>query len=168
MHAFRVAHEARDARKRVDLRDESGDRVLAGRRAAARTIITESVLRREVSRDLETLMNTINMASSEDLTEFEAVRSSILNFGVPDITHRSIQEITVDDISRELELALTTYEPRLLRDSIEVRRDHNVGDDDLKVRFFIRADLFCDPINVPVEFVADLQVDSGAISISRA
>ena len=31
MYAFRTAHEARDAKKKIDLRDESGERVIASR-----------------------------------------------------------------------------------------------------------------------------------------
>jgi len=59
MHAFRSAFEARDSRKKLDLRDESGERMIATRRTAARVAITEPTLRREVSRDLDALLNTI-------------------------------------------------------------------------------------------------------------
>ena len=46
MHAFRAAHDARDAKKKLDLRDEeSGERIIAGRRGPARAAITEPVLR---------------------------------------------------------------------------------------------------------------------------
>jgi len=38
---------------------------------------------------------------------------------------------------------------------------------DLKVRFIVRADLFCEPLNVPIEFVADVEVDTGKIMIAR-
>ena len=31
----------------------------------------------------------------------------------------------------------------------------------------VRADLICDPVNVPVEFVADVELDSGKIKINR-
>ena len=55
MHAFRSAHAARDATKKIDLRDESGERIIAGRRSAGRSPITELQLRREVARDLELL-----------------------------------------------------------------------------------------------------------------
>ena len=41
------SHAAKDAKK-VDMRTESGERTLAGRRLPARQVITESVLRREV------------------------------------------------------------------------------------------------------------------------
>jgi type VI secretion system protein ImpF len=46
-------------------------------------------------------------------------------------------------------------------------RDTAVDAADLKVRFIVRADLACDPLNVPIEFVADVEIDSGKIVINR-
>jgi type VI secretion system protein ImpF len=167
MYAFRAAHEARDAKTKLDLRDEAGERVIAGRRMAVRTAITEPALRREVAQDLDALMNTIAMESSEDLSPFEHARRSILNFGLPDITHRSIDEMSVDDVSDEIKAALIRHEPRLVPASIRVSKDAEINEAELKVRFVVRADLVCEPLNVPVEFVADLELDSGNISVGR-
>jgi type VI secretion system protein ImpF len=167
MYAFRSAHDARDARKKIDLRDESGERVIATRRTAARVAITEPMLRREVARDLNALMNTIAMESTQNLQSFEHVRKSILNFGFPDIAHRSIDELSLDDVKYEIATVLTSYEPRLVRDTVQVTRDTTVDAADLKVRFIVRADLSCEPLNVPIEFVADVEIDTGKIMINR-
>jgi type VI secretion system protein ImpF len=167
LFAFRAAHQAHDAKKKLDLRDQSGERVLAGRRASPRHVITESLLRREVSQDLGALMNTVNLGSSIDLQEFPKVGHSILNYGIPDLAHRSIDEFTVDDIGREIAAALRDFEPRIVSDTIRVERDHTVRSEALKIRFVVRADLSCTPLDVPVEFVADIQVDTGKISINR-
>jgi len=167
MYAFREAHRRRDATKKLDERDEAGERVIAGRRASPRAIITEALLRQEVSSDLEVLMNTINLAAAIDLGELERVRHSILNFGFPDVAHRTIDEMTLDDIRHEFLTVLRDFEPRIAPDTIEIARDHAVTTDELKVRFMVRADLCCEPLNVPVEFVADLAVDTGKIVINR-
>src|SRR3954447_7720951 len=113
MYAFRSAYAARDATKKVDLRDESGERIISGRRSVGRSPITESMVRREVARDLEALMNTVALESAEDLTEFAYVRKSVLNFGLPDIVHRTIDEAAVSDVQAEIESVLTNFEPRL-------------------------------------------------------
>jgi type VI secretion system protein ImpF len=124
------------------------------------------MLCREVARDLDALMNTIAMESSVDLEPFAQVRKSILNFGLPDIAHRSIDEISVNDLQYEIATVLMNYEPRLLRGTIQVKRD--VTDPaDLKIRFVVHADLHCEPLNLPVEFVADVDVDNGKIVINR-
>jgi type VI secretion system protein ImpF len=167
MYAFRSAHAARDATKKVDLRDEAGERVIAGRRSVGRAPITEPMLRKEVAQDLEALMNTVALESSEDLRDFEYVRKSILNFGLPDLVHRTTDETSVDDVKNEIETVLETFEPRLDPDSIHAERDKNVDSTELKVRFVVQADLRCEPVDVPVEFVADVELDGSAIQINR-
>ena len=154
-------------KKKIDLRDESGERVIASRRTTARVAITEPMLRREVARDLDALMNTIALESTQDMHAFEHVRKSILNFGFPDIAHRSIDEISVDDVGHEIETVLTAFEPRLIAASIHVTRDASVDAAELKIRFIVSADLSCEPLNVPVEFVADVELDTGKILINR-
>jgi type VI secretion system protein ImpF len=167
MHAFRSAYAARDSKKAVDLRDESGERVIAGRRSVGRFPITELQLRREVARDLDSLMNTVALESAEDIREFGFVRKSILNFGLPDIGHRMLDEGSTDDVRNEIQNVLMNYEPRIDRNSIRISRDTSVQSHELKIRFIVRAELFCEPVNVPVEFVADLDVDVGSIQINR-
>jgi type VI secretion system protein ImpF len=167
MLAFRNAYDARDGRKKLDLRDESGERVIASRRTSGRTPISESLLRREVAHDLEVLLNTVALESTDDLANFERVRASILNFGFPDIAHRSIDEISVEDLKDEITSVLMTYEPRLERNSIRARRDNSIGKEELKLRFVVHADLHCEPLNVPIEFIADVDLDSGNIQVSR-
>src|ERR1700704_6742741 len=90
MHVFRAAHETKDAKRIIDQRNEAGDRVIAGRRLRARQVISESMLRREVSRDLEALLNTVAMESTVDMSEAAYVRKSILNFGLPDVSTRTL------------------------------------------------------------------------------
>ena len=167
MFAFRSAHAAKDATTKIDLRDEAGDRVIAGRRAVGRTPISEPLLRREVAKDVEALMNTVALESCEDLSDFECVRKSVLNFGLPDIVHRSIDEVGVNDVKGEIETALRHFEPRLESNTIHAARDGSIDKTELKVRFLVQADLRCDPVNVGVEFVADVDVDGTAIQINR-
>src|SRR5882672_4335518 len=131
MFAFRSAHAARDAKKRSTPQNEAGERVVPSRRSAGRVPITESQLRREVARDLESLMNTVALESADDIQPFEYVRKSILNFGFPDIAHRSIDEISVDDVKDEICTVLMNYESRLIRGTIHVTRDNTVDAADL-------------------------------------
>jgi type VI secretion system protein ImpF len=167
MYAFRAAHDKRDAKQRLDLRDEAGERVIAARRVTMRHPISESGLRREVMTDLLGLLNTTNLDAAVDLADMPAVRGSILNFGFPDLSHRTIDENSLNEISREIEVALADFEPRLARKSIQARRDMAASVEALKLRFLVRADLRAQPVNVPVEFVAEVELDSGKIKIDR-
>ena len=165
MYAFRDAHDKRDAKVKLDLRDK-GERIIAARRVTTRPI-SEAGLRREVMTDLLNLLNTTNLDAAEDLSSAPAVRGSILNYGFPDLSWRTIDENSLNDIAREIEVALADFEPRLARNSIQAKRDISLNADDLKLRFVVRADLLARPVNVPVEFVAEVELDSGKIKIDR-
>lgn len=167
MFAFREAHRSKDAKVHLDLRDAGGERVVAGRRAAPRAAITESRLRQEIATDLEALVNTINFGSSTDLSSHDHVRRSVLNHGFPDIQNKSIDEYRVGSIKDELAQVLLAYEPRLLKQSIIVERDEGLDKAELKIRFIVRADLNCEPLNIPVQFVADVELDTGKIAIKN-
>jgi type VI secretion system protein ImpF len=168
MYAFRAAHEKKDGKSRLDLRDAEGERVIAARRVTTRSPISEAGLRREVMSDLASLFNTTNLAAAEDLSAAPAVRSSILNYGFPDLSRRSIDENSLVELSRQIEIALAAFEPRLAPGSIRARRDTTMSELELNIRFFVKADLLARPINVSVEFVAEIEIDSGKIKIDRA
>jgi type VI secretion system protein ImpF len=166
MYVFRAAHEAKDAKRIIDQRNEAGERVIAGRRLRARQVITESMLRREVSRDLDALLNTVAMEATVDMDDAPYVRKSILNYGLPDLSKRTIDETAVNEIPDEIRTAIMTYEPRLAAGSLRIERDTTVDPVELKIRFLVRAELVCHPVHVPVEFIADI-VETGKIIVNR-
>ena len=167
MSVFRIAHDKGDAKVALDLRDAGGERVIAARRAVTRAPISDMALRREVATDLVELLNTVNFGSSEDLSEAPEVARSILNYGLPDLTWRTIDESRLVEIAREIETALIDFEPRLASKSIRARRDNSASVDELKLRFIVGAELRTQPIATPVEFIADVEVDTGKIRIER-
>jgi type VI secretion system protein ImpF len=166
MHVFRTAHEAKDAKRIIDQRNEAGERVIAGRRLRARQIITESMLRREVSRDLDALLNTVALDATVDMENAPQVRKSILNFGLSDIALHTIDENGVEQIPDEIRIAVVNYEPRIAADTLRIERDQQIDPLELKIRFVIFGELVCHPVHVPVEFVADI-VEAGKIIINR-
>jgi type VI secretion system protein ImpF len=166
MHVFRTAHEAKDAKLIIDQRNEAGERVMASRRLGARQVITESMLRREVSRDLDALLNTVALEATVDMDNAPLVRKSILNFGLPDIAIRTIDENGLDEIPGEIRTAIVNYEPRIAPDTLRIERDKELDPVELKIRFVIRGELVCHPVHVPVEFVADI-VEAGKIVVNR-
>jgi len=166
MHVFRAAHEAKDAKRIIDQRNEAGERVIAGRRLRARQVITESMLRREVARDLDALLNTVALESTVNMDDAPYVRKSILNYGLPDLSNRTIDEAGVNEIPDEIRAAVINYEPRLAAGSLRIERDNTVDAVELKIRFLVRAELVCHPVHVPVEFIADI-VETGKIVVNR-
>ncbi len=166
MFAFRDAHRARDAKTTLDQRDRNGERVVAARKSL-RASVTEVQLRSELARDLDTLMNTTNLGGTQDLGDYPEVARSIVNFGLPDIVHRSLDEEKNTNIVDEIKTAIFNFEPRLVRSTVRVARDGRVDQAYMNIRFLVSGEMSCDPVAVPVEFVADLEVSTGHLGIMR-
>lgn len=167
MYIFRDANAARDAKKRVDLRNDEGARVLSGRRGMTRKPVSEPVLRREVNTNLTNIFNTTNLESIEDLTATPLVKNSILNFGIPSLSAITIDENKVNDVTGYLKDAIMRFEPRIIPHTIETKRDRSVDEAELTVRFNISGQLRCEPLDIPVEFIAEVEGDTGKFRIER-
>jgi type VI secretion system protein ImpF len=168
-HAERRSSASPTSEKKVapEKNGASPSRALADRRFASKMAVSESLLRAEVLKDMTMLVNTTALESSIDLRDLPHLRTSILNYGVPDIASRTLGDEGVEDISGEFETAFRTFEPRLVSGTVVVTRDTSIDDTELRVRFVVRGDLACHPVNVPVEFVADVEIDSRKIVIER-
>jgi type VI secretion system protein ImpF len=166
MFAFRGAHQERASRTASAAKDVNGEKVVASRRTT-RAAITEPLLRREVARDLGNLVNTVALQSAIDLGPFEAVRVSILNYGLPDVGSRYYDQVSNGKLAKDIEEAIRRYEPRLIGRTLKIRENYQSVEATLSVRFEISADLTCEPVAVPVTFLADVEMASGKIQISR-
>lgn len=165
MYAFRDAFENKDSAKREDRR-ERGERIISKRGSLGRFGVDDRQMRRTLSDDLTNLVNTIDLGSVEDIDDLPRVRRSILNFGLPDITHLTSEDTRVDEIATNLRDALLAHEPRLDRDSIQVSRGR-ADDLEQRIRFTVDAEMLSRPVNVPVEFVAEVDIHSGKVQVSR-
>lgn len=171
MYAFRAAADARDAKKEVDLRTDEGERVLASRRSTnlGRRVLSDSALKTLLAEDLEALLNTINLDSSDpELIEgLPSVRKSILNYGLKDMADKTVDESDrIDGIKDDLLAALRSYEPRLLYETMQVERDEE-NEEDLTIRFVVNSDMRADPVPTSVEFVTEVELDTGDIKINQ-
>lgn len=171
MYAFRSAAAAGDAKKQIDIRTEQGERVIASRRSTGerRRSLSDSALKALLAEDLAALLNTIDLESAapELLEGLANVKKSILNYGMRDLSDKTIDEsMRLDGIRHELEAALKRFEPRLLPRTMRVERDKE-NESDLTIRFIVRSDMRADPVPTSVEFVTEVELDSGEIKIDR-
>ena len=158
----------RGSRQSVAAQPGSGEAAaLPKRRFAVKVAATERLVREEVLTDLSMLCNTIALGEAIDLSELPHARTSILNFGIPDVAARTINDQELSSICADLSAALRHFEPRLLSESIHVERDASLDSVSLNLRLRVRAELLCTPVNVPVEFVADMELETRKIRIEK-
>lgn len=166
MLAFREAFEEGDARERLEER-VGGERVVSGRGLLRRRGAGEALLKRDLAVDLMSLANTIDLASAVDISDLDYVKRSIVNFGLPDFSALTSLETGVSDVGRLLKTALLAHEPRLRPESIHVEQSVEVDDESHRVSFSVTAEMAASPLDLPLEFVAEVEVGSGKIRLTR-
>ena len=120
----------------------------------------ESALRSTVRRELNWLLNTTNFESSQDLEMYPEVKTSVLNYGVPDLTGRASTSRAIQSRAQEIQHAITIFEPRMDPEKLGVEAQSNVERDNA-ISFMIRGDVTSAVKAMPVEFVADVEVETG-------
>jgi type VI secretion system protein ImpF len=123
-------------------------------------------LRAVIRRDLGWLLNTCNLASTEDLGPYPEVGSSVLNYGLPDLTGKSISNVDVITLERLVKQAVLDFEPRLLRNSIRVRAF--AAQDQMNrnaLTFQIEGTLWAHPAPVDVVLKSEFDLESGLVSV---
>lgn len=166
MFAFREAFNEGDARKRIEER-VGGERVISGRSALRRRGTDEALLKRDLAVDLLALANTIDLASTIDITDLDYVKRSVVNFGLPDFSALSSLDLGINEIGEHLKAALLAHEPRLRPESIHIEKNVEVDDASHRVSFSVSAEMACNPLDLPMEFVAEVEVGSGKMQLTR-
>ena len=129
-------------------------------------VLSPARLRECVRRDLTWLLNTTHLAAVQPLRDYPTVASSVLNYGMQELTGLSVSSMDVHALERTLTQVIANYEPRLLRSSVRVRlivdKDkmaHNA------VIFDIEAELWAQPLPLRLFLRTEIDLDSGSVAV---
>jgi type VI secretion system protein ImpF len=167
MQAFRAAFRERDSEKNVDMRSQEGERVIAGRRTTPRNSVSEAALRQDLASDLAALLNTVNLASAVDLEGLDEVQTSILNYGVDDLTSISANSSSAGNIPGKIRKVLQTYEARLAEGTVAVAPNEKLDELNTKLSLHVSAEMYATPSDIPIEFVADVEPFGSGVTLSK-
>lgn len=98
--------------------DDAPNDVQESRNKRVETIAT---LRKAVLRDLEALMNTSNLENTVDFSEYPEVATSVVNYGLPNMSGSTISSVDLPAIERFIAQAIKAYEPRILPNTVRVK-----------------------------------------------
>ena len=166
MQVFRQAHARRDAKLRDDATVE-GDRALSVRTRERRVGTDEETLRRHLSSDMASLMNTVNLDAAVPLDEHPYLQKSVLNFGFGDLSHVAGNVDGPAYIADLIRKTLMAYEPRLISESIEVTVSETSDIAGARLTFDIAAEMIASPVDIPLAFVAEVDNGAGKIEMTR-
>ena len=126
-------------------------------------VISLAKLRQCILRDLSWLLNTVRLEATEDLSECPSVQRSVLNYGLPSFTGRSIALIGVGETEDAIKQAILRFEPRLLPRSIKVKLIENSLREDAHntIALEIEAELWCQPLPLQMYMRTELDLEIG-------
>ncbi len=130
-------------------------------------MISHTALRQAVLRDLRWLLNTVNLATTDDLSAYPEVSQSTVNYGVSALAGKRMSEIDWVDMEDTIRRAIIAFEPRLLASTIDVRcvsetntlEHHNI------LSLEIRGMLWCVPHAQEFLFRTDIDLESGHMDL---
>lgn len=163
LHAFSEAFKKGDARK---LEKPDGD-ALSEDEAVRRHGLSEFQVRDAVLNDIGTIFSTIDLQSTVDISDLDFVSRSILNFGIYDIMSLTSEDTWTADIERNIVAAIVSYEPRVFPGSIRVEKSEKIDDVGQKIRLSIYAEVSNRPVNIPIDFTAEVDLSSGLAGVAQ-
>jgi len=120
----------------------------------------ETAMRVSVRRELGWLLNTVRLEASVDLEPYPQVKTSVLNYGMPDLTGRASTVAAVRARANQIAEQIRIFEPRLDADTLQVQAEPGVGLDNA-VSYIIRGDITSAVRAMPVQFFANVEVETG-------
>ena len=80
-----------------------------------------SYFREAVKRDLEWLMNTVNLESVINFDDFPELRGTVINYGIPGLAGGTTNAEEFLVIKQMIIDAITNFEPRIFQDTLNVQ-----------------------------------------------
>jgi type VI secretion system protein ImpF len=151
-------------------------------RATTETLVTQSVLDRlmaveewpttrsqsvrfykdALKRDLEWLLNT-RQPPLPEVASYPAAKTSIVNFGLPDITALGLSSAADHrQLRLAIEACLRAFEPRLMNVRVTIEESDKV---DRRLRFHMEGNMKLDPAPEEVSFDTVLELSSGEYKV---
>jgi len=127
-------------------------------------------LRETVLRDLSWLLNSAQLEATIDFSDYPEVARSTLNYGLPDLTGKSLSTIDPVALAAAIRKAICEFEPRLLKRSLRVQvvpgssssSAHNT------MRFEIDAELWAQPLPIQLSLQTSIDLETGEAIVFEA
>lgn len=135
------------------------------------SVLTTSVsslkeIRACVKRDLDWLLNASQYSPQEDLDGYPDVACSVLNYGMPDLTGKTVSGFDQQHMERLLKQVIVNFEPRIIRTTLTVRviADKALFDHNALV-FEIEGELLAEPQPLHLHLRTEFELEDGTVSV---
>lgn len=132
-------------------------------------VISATRLRDCVTRDISWLLNCVNLGKDDQLADYPEVASSVLNFGIPDLTGAALSGIKAEALQRQLREALLAFEPRLTANTLQVTVQADTRRmDQQSLVFNIASEMWAQPIPLNLYLKTEVDLETGKFNVSES
>ena len=121
-----------------------------------------------VKRDLTWLFNAQNMCMDKELEEdYSNIASSVLNYGMPDLTGKTASSINIYQLEKALKQIIIRFEPRIIPSTLNVKlhEDKSMMDHNALV-FEIDGNIWSDPVPIHLHLLTQMDLENGNIEVT--
>ena len=111
-------------------------------------------------------MGTINLEAVQALDRLDHVRNSILNYGLQDMSALTTESFQTAKVIKDMRTSLLANEPRLIEETLDIKFRRNTADAQQRIAFDIKAEMSARPMDVPMEFVAEIDAGAGKVQMT--
>ncbi|TRX76787.1 type VI secretion system baseplate subunit TssE [Pseudomonas mangiferae] len=170
MSGKKVLNTARSSRLMPALLDRLTDHEpLMRSETPQERMISRTAYRESVLRDLSWLLNTVNAESASDFLGADRARLSVVNFGVPGLSGRQLADDDWMDVEKAIRLAITTFEPRILPDTLQIRvlPTESAYATRNQLSMEIKGQLWCEPYPIELLLRSHIDLECGQILLEN-
>jgi type VI secretion system protein ImpF len=135
--------------------------------AAEMRIISRTLMREAVLRDLGWLFNTTFLDADDVYADYPEVRRSVLNYGLPALSGRTASSMDPVALEAKVKTAILNYEPRIVAETLQVeavvlgkQMDHHN-----QISFRISGQLWSQPVPLEMLLHTDIDLETGRVGI---
>ncbi|OUT62953.1 MAG: type VI secretion system lysozyme [Rhodopirellula sp. TMED11] len=126
-------------------------------------------LRAAVLRDLAWLMNTTHIEAKTDLTPFPHVQASVINYGIPDMSGKTISGLEVNQFETVIRQSILNFEPRIIPHTLGVRgKKQSESYHGNSLTFEIEGEMWAKPFPERLFLRSELDLETGTVTIVEA
>lgn len=129
-------------------------------------VLSLKELRKSVIRDLVWLLNTNNLSSLQDLSDYPQVEHSVVNYGVAEFAGRPSSNFDLNALQRLIRQSIWDFEPRILRNSLKINIHTNKNEmNHNAITFDIEGELWAQPVPEQIYLKTELDLETGDVNI---
>ena len=155
-----------DSRRQRQQLQQQLDQVRAQLSVLTTSVSSLKEIRACVKRDLDWLLNASQYSPQEDLEDYPDVVCSVLNYGMPDLTGKTVSGFDQRHMERLLKQVIVNFEPRILRNTLTVRvmADKTLFEHNALV-FEIEGELWAEPQPLHLHLRTEFELEDGNVSV---